>query len=257
MRNYIIAANWKMNLNKNEAINLAKEIESNSNLFSQNVKVIVCTPYIHISDLVDYFNFSSIQVGAQNCNENEKGAFTGEISASMIKSYGCEYVILGHSERREIYNENNELINNKIRIALKNDLKVILCIGESLEQRKEGKTNAILNQQLKSCLSNLNSSNFENIIIAYEPIWAIGTGITPTLEEINETHNVIRHYLTEICGNAGIKMLILYGGSLNEKNASDILKIKEVGGGLIGGASLKCESFTEIIKIAGDYSNLS
>ena len=108
MRNYIIAANWKMNLNKNEAINLAKEIESNSNLFSQNVKVIVCTPYIHISDLVDYFNFSSIQVGAQNCNENEKGAFTGEISASMIKSYGCEYVILGHSERREIYNENNE-----------------------------------------------------------------------------------------------------------------------------------------------------
>jgi triosephosphate isomerase len=140
MRKYLIAANWKMNLNKTEAISLAKEIDKDTNPLNSNVDVTICSPYIHIPELIDYLMYSAISVGAQNCNENEKGAFTGEISSEMIKSYGCEYVIIGHSERRQIYNENNELINEKIKIALKNELKVILCIGESLEERKSDKT---------------------------------------------------------------------------------------------------------------------
>lgn len=256
MRKYLIAANWKMNLNKTEAISLAKEIDKDTNPLNSNVDVTICSPYIHIPELIDYLMYSAISVGAQNCNENEKGAFTGEISSEMIKSYGCEYVIIGHSERRQIYNENNELINEKIKIALKNELKVILCIGESLEERKSDKTNLILNSQLKEALVNITSDLIENIIIAYEPIWAIGTGITPTLSEINETHNAIRNYLIEIFGSKGINTPILYGGSLNDKNASDILKIKEVNGGLIGGASLNSDSFVKIVKIAESYTEL-
>lgn len=256
MRKYLIAANWKMNLNKTEAISLVKEIDKETNPLNSNVDVTICSPFIHIPELIDYLMYSAISVGAQNCNENEKGAFTGEISAEMIKSYGCEYVIIGHSERRQLYNEKNELINEKVKIALKNDLKVIVCIGESLDERKSDKTNIILNTQLKESLIGITSDLIENVIIAYEPIWAIGTGITPTLSEINETHNAIRNYLIEIFGGKGINTPILYGGSLNDKNASDILKIKEVNGGLIGGASLKSDSFVKIVKIAESYTEL-
>lgn len=256
MRKYLIAANWKMNLNKQEAIALAKEIDKETNPLNSNVDVTICSPTIHISELIDYLMYSAISVSAQNCNENEKGAFTGEISASMIKSYACDYVILGHSERREIYKESNELINLKIKSAFENELKVILCIGESLDQRKENKTNFVLNEQLRNCLTGIDKSNFQNLVIAYEPIWAIGTGVTPSINEISETHNVIRNYLIEICGSIGIKIPILYGGSLNENNASEILKVNEVNGGLIGGASLKSESFVKIIKIAEKYTEL-
>lgn len=256
MRKYYIAANWKMNLTQRDAIKLAKEIDANTKPLDSNVEVIMCVPFIHIQSISEQLSNSAISVGAQNCNENQAGAYTGEISAEMIKSYNSEYVILGHSERREYYKESNELINRKIKIALENKLKVILCIGEQLEERKEEKTNFVLNTQLKECLIGIDKELYTNIIIAYEPIWAIGTGLTPTIDQINETHNVIRNYLIEIIGSKGISVPILYGGSLNENNAGGILKIKEVSGGLIGGASLKSEGFTKIIKIAEEYTNL-
>jgi triosephosphate isomerase len=256
MRKYFIAANWKMNLTQRDAIKLAKEIDTITKPLDSNVEVIMCVPFIHIQLISEYLSNSAISVGAQNCNENQSGAFTGEISAEMIKSYNSEYVILGHSERRQYYNEFNDLINQKIKIALENKLKVILCIGEHLEERKIEKTKFILNTQLQECLIGIDKELYTNLIIAYEPIWAIGTGLTPTINEINETHNVIRNYLIEIIGSKGISVPILYGGSLNENNAGDILKIKEVSGGLIGGASLKSESFIKIIKIAEEYTNL-
>ena len=247
MKKYILAANWKMNLVQRDALKLAREIHQNSNPLDSNIDVILCPPFVHISSLVNELQNSAIQIGAQNCNENPQGAYTGEISAEMLKSYDCDYVILGHSERREYYSESNELINKKIKIALSNKLKVILCVGESLEERQSDKTNIILNKQLTECLLGINKEHFGKIIIAYEPIWAIGTGVTQTINEITETHNVIRNYLIEIAGGKGITIPILYGGSLNEKNASEILKINEVSGGLIGGASLKSNSFLQII----------
>jgi len=254
MKKYFIVGNWKMNLAYREANKLAKDIDSMSSPLDSNVEVVLCSPFIHLPILVDTLSNSAIQVGAQNCNENKSGAFTGEVSAEMIKSYDCSYVILGHSERREYYCESNEIINQKINLALENKLKVILCIGESLEERQENKTTLKLNGQLKSCLAGIDKDEFENIIIAYEPIWAIGTGLTASNEQINETHNAIRNYLIEIIGSKGISVPILYGGSMNDRNAKDILGIKEVFGGLIGGASLKAESFVHIIKIAEGYS---
>lgn len=255
MKKYFIVGNWKMNLAYKEAKKLAKDIDSMTKPLDSNVEVVLCSPFIHLPILVDTLSNSAIQVGAQNCNENKSGAFTGEVSAEMIKSYDCTYVILGHSERREYYCESNEIINKKIQTALDSKLKVILCIGEFLEERQENKTNLKINEQLKSCLENIDKNDFENIIIAYEPIWAIGTGLTASNEQINETHNAIRNYLIEIIGSKGISVPILYGGSMNDKNAQDILGIKEVYGGLIGGASLIAESFVQIVKFAEGYSN--
>ncbi len=256
MRKYYIAANWKMNLNKREALKLSREIDNNTKPLNSNIEVILCVPYIHISNVIENLGNSAISVAAQNCSNNKSGAFTGEVSAEMIKAYDCQYVIIGHSERREYFNESNEIVNQKIKIALENNLKVILCIGEELIDRKNQKTNFVLNSQLKECLLDIDKDSFKNIIVAYEPKWAIGTGLTPSNDEINETHNVIRNYLIDIFGSKGISVPIIYGGSLNEKNANDILKIKEVSGGLIGGASLKSESFIKIIKIAEEYTNL-
>jgi len=256
MKKYFIVGNWKMNMAYREAVKLVKDIDSMTKPLDSNLEVVLCTPYIHIPVLVETLSHSAVRIGAQNCNENKSGAFTGEVSAEMIKSYDCDYVILGHSERREYFNESNELINKKILIALENNLKVILCIGESLDERQNDETNIVLNTQLRFCLSNIPKEEYENIIIAYEPIWAIGTGLTASNEQINETHNAIRNYLIEIIGGKGISVPILYGGSLNDKNASDILKIKEVYGGLIGGASLKSESFVNIIKTAEGYTNI-
>lgn len=250
MRNYLIAANWKMNLNKLESSNLFNEIGKAIKNLNENVELLICAPFVHLDNLVELRqnHYPNLMVGAQNCNEKDSGAYTGEISAPMLKSYSCDYVIIGHSERREIYNESNVLINEKLKNALRNELGVILCIGESLEQRKSNQTNEVLSKQLSECLNEI--STLQNIVIAYEPIWAIGTGLTPTLEEIDETHTFIKNYLKQLFKIDFINTKILYGGSLNDKNAESILNIKSVDGGLIGGASLKFDSFSHIIKTA-------
>lgn len=241
MRKFLIAANWKMNTNIEDGINLIKNINSSDN---ENIDILICPPLTHLSSI--YSNKSNnIKIGAQNSYFENKGAFTGEVSNSMLKSVGCENVIVGHSERRSIFNEDNSLINRKLASSIQSGLTPILCVGESLEQRENGSTNQVLQEQLDECLLNIQASK---CVIAYEPIWAIGTGITPTLNQISETHSFIKDHLENKHNYP--KPIILYGGSLKDTNAEEILSIESVNGGLIGGASLVAEKFNKIIEMA-------
>lgn len=251
MRKLLIAGNWKMNTGLEETSLLVSSIdEYKSTHDNKNVEVLVCPPFINLITAIDTAAGSPIKVGAQNCYYQEKGAYTGEISASMLSEIGCKYVIIGHSERREIFKEDDELINKKIIAALNQKLIPILCIGEKLEERNAGNTNNILEAQLTKALQNVEISDYSKFVIAYEPVWAIGTGISATNEQANETHNWIRNYLIENLGAAAADIRILYGGSMNENNAQDLLKLDNVDGGLIGGASLKASTFNKIIDIA-------
>lgn len=246
MSKYLIAGNWKMNTILDDAKRITNILHTNDS-FDPEVEMLICPPFTHLSFLSETLDFSRISLGAQNSYFEEKGAYTGEISNQMLISVGCEYVILGHSERRSLFYETDELINKKVISALRAGLRVILCIGETLEQRKSGDTNDILNTQLLNCLENVNFS-IENLKIAYEPVWAIGTGMTPTTEQIAETHKFIRNKLKSKYPSNSIK--ILYGGSLNPNNSDNILSIENVNGGLIGGAALDAESFINIYKSA-------
>lgn len=245
MSKYLIAGNWKMNTSLEESHNLVKSLLDNS--FDSSVEMLICPPFTHLSSIAQIIKSSEIKLGAQNSYFEEKGAYTGEISNSMLKNVGCNYVILGHSERRTIFAETNEIINKKVLSSLNSGLKVILCIGETLEQQKNGETHQVLETQLKDGLSNI---TFEegNLTIAYEPVWAIGTGIVPTEEQIAENHKFICDWLETNYLNQHIK--ILYGGSLNAKNSDTILSIKNVDGGLIGGAALDSDSFIQIYQSA-------
>lgn len=271
----IIAGNWKMNTDMDFAISLISDIDShldglyntnqdansNSNLsnsMSQNLNVLAFPPFLFLNPLNDILKSknSKLSLGAQNCFYENGGAFTGEISALMLSQNSIKYVIIGHSERRTIFGETDELLSNKIKSALDNNLIPIFCIGETLEQRQNGKTNEVLFNQINIGLSKIlqysqsnSQSILSNIIIAYEPVWAIGTGLSATNEQIDETHNFIN---TEINNLLGFVLPILYGGSLNENNAKEILEINNVSGGLIGGASLKSASFNKILDIAID-----
>ncbi|MDR0483993.1 MAG: triose-phosphate isomerase [Alphaproteobacteria bacterium] len=246
-RKILIAGNWKMNgtvADSKERINGINEFINKNG--DKGAEILVCPPFTLIPKVVEYTNGTKINVGAQDCHFNKSGAHTGDISASMLVDAGCKYVILGHSERRANHNETDEIVQSKSNIALENNLKVVLCIGETLEQRKSNKTIAVVEAQIKSSLSSLATA--ENTVIAYEPIWAIGTGLTPTLEEIKEVHVAIRKFLSSLKGEEfAQKTRILYGGSLNPSNAKEILAIADVDGGLIGGASLKAEDFCKII----------
>jgi triosephosphate isomerase (TIM) len=250
MKRFLIAGNWKMNTTLAEASILASEIKNIFALKPPTVDVLLCPPFINLVEVVNEVKDTFLRVGAQNCHNEDKGAYTGEISATMIKAVGCTDVILGHSERRKYFAESNSFINKKINAALKNDLRVILCIGETLEERQSGATFNILGAQLFECLNGLSDSQFSGIVVAYEPVWAIGTGIAATLEQIDEAHVFIRNELKEINPLHGCETLILYGGSVDDTNAEDILNIKEVAGALIGGASLKAEKFSKIIEFA-------
>lgn len=246
MSKYLIAGNWKMNTNLDDAKKITDILHTNDS-FDSEVEMLICPPYTHLSFLSESIDFSRISLGAQNSYFEDKGAFTGEISNQMLISVGCEYVIQGHSERRTLFGETDELINKKVISSLRSGLRVILCIGETLEERNNNETNNILELQLSKNLENVDFS-IENLKIAYEPIWAIGTGVTPTLQQINDTHNFIRKILKAKYPNNSPK--ILYGGSLNPNNADNILSIENVNGGLIGGASLDAESFIKIYKSA-------
>ena len=248
MRKKIVAGNWKMNKNLQEGVALAKELNEVLTADKPNCDVVICTPFIHLASVAQIINPDIIGLGAENCADKEKGAYTGEVSAEMVKSTGAQYVILGHSERREYYNETPEILKEKVLLALANGLKVIFCIGESLEERKANKQNEVVKAELEGSVFNLSAEDFAKIVIAYEPIWAIGTGLTATAEQAEEIHAYIRSlienkYGKEVADNTSI----LYGGSCKASNAPELFVKPDIDGGLIGGASLKAPDFKGII----------
>jgi triosephosphate isomerase len=245
-RKKIVAGNWKMNTSVKEAIDLAKAVVSGSE--SDDVIKIFFPPFPYLLLLHFITKEKSYYYGAQDCSEHEKGAYTGEVSASMISAVGGAYVIIGHSERRTYFHESDDQLIKKIRQALKSNLQVIFCFGESLEQRKIEKHFETVRQQLFAVLKNFSSSEMNNIILAYEPVWAIGTGETATPQQAQEMHAYVRQVLAELFDqNVSSQMLILYGGSCNAQNARELFSCADVDGGLIGGASLKAEDFCKII----------
>jgi len=251
MRNMIIAGNWKMNSDLKSAESLAKDITNfYSEITSDQIKVVMCPPFVYLNSLEFINNTKNVFLGAQNCNNHTSGAFTGEVSPPMLKEIGAKYVILGHSERRAFYCESNEFINSKIKLVIKEGLIPIICVGETLEQRQTNQTNEVLLEQLEKCLEGIENSELERIVIAYEPVWAIGTGVSASPEQANETQKYVRHVLYSLFGAFSNVIPVLYGGSMNEKNAEELLSQEFIDGGLIGGASLKSDSFNSIIKIA-------
>lgn len=248
MRKKIVAGNWKMNMNLQEGVALAKELNETLNAEKPNCGVIICTPFIHLASVAQILNQDVIALGAENCADKEKGAYTGEVSAEMVKSTGAQYVILGHSERRQYYNETPEILKEKVLLALKNGLKVIFCIGETLEEREAEKQNEVVKAELEGSVFNLSAEEFKNIVIAYEPIWAIGTGKTATAEQAEEIHAYIRSIVAEKYGDETAEnTTILYGGSCKASNAPELFAKPDIDGGLIGGASLKAADFKGII----------
>lgn len=237
-----------MNLNLQEGVALAKEINEVLKAEKPNCGVIVCTPFIHLASVAEVLDQNVVALGAENCADKEKGAYTGEVSAEMVKSTGAQYVILGHSERRQYYKETPEILKEKVLLALKNGLKVIFCIGETLEERESNRQNEVVKAELEGSVFNLSADEFKNIVIAYEPIWAIGTGKTATAEQAEEIHAFIRSIVAEKYGNEIAQdTTILYGGSCKASNAPELFAKENIDGGLIGGASLKCADFKGII----------
>lgn len=249
MRKKIVAGNWKCNTNLQEGIELAKGVDTLvASEGADDVVVVLGTPFTHLTKVVETVNTDRIGVSAQNCAAEAKGAFTGEVSAEMVKSTGAEYVILGHSERREYYGETSEILNKKLALALENGLTPIYCCGEPLEIREAGTQNEYVKTQLEETIFNLSPEDFKKLIIAYEPIWAIGTGKTATSGQAQEIHAYIRSIIAEKFGEEVAEgVSILYGGSCKPSNAKELFANKDVDGGLIGGASLKAEDFLGII----------
>ena len=243
-RKPIVAGNWKMHKNTNEGINFASSVQ-NKLLKVGNVTVIYAPP---VTGLFQLKVSPPYHKSAQNCHWEEKGAFTGETSVSMIKACGAEYVIVGHSERRQYFGETDELVNKKIRAIISSDLDPIFCIGETLNQRESGETASVLKKQICDGLNNIES--LSSIIIAYEPVWAIGTGLTADAEQIEKAHSHIVNVVSELYKKINVR--VLYGGSVNSNNADQLIKIPKVDGFLIGGASLDVESFSSIVQIVED-----
>lgn len=251
MRKSIVAGNWKMNMGLKEGIALFSEI---SELVKKEVKgdqgVVICPPFVHISSLVHSLTANDkLAVGAQNCHQSDSGAFTGEVSASMLSSAGAAYVIIGHSERRLYFSESNAQLAQKLDAVLKNNLIPIFCIGETLEQRNDGSYFDVIKSQLAEAAFHLAETDFSKLVIAYEPVWAIGTGLTASPEQAQEIHAYIRTLVAEKFNQSlANDLTILYGGSCNPKNASELFAQPDIDGGLIGGASLKARDFVDIIK---------
>ncbi len=246
MRKKIIAGNWKMNKLPNEAIAFIEELIPLVK-DTQN-EVILCVPYTDLFYTLLTTQDTNIKIGAQNMHFEEKGAYTGEVSGEMLKSIGVEYVIIGHSERRQYFNETDETVNKKLKKALDIGLKPIVCVGENLEQRESGKAKDVVTTQVGLALEGLISDKIENVIIAYEPIWAIGTGKTATKEDANETIKWIREEVTNLYGkDIADSVIIQYGGSVKSTNAKDLFEMSDIDGGLIGGASLDAQEFSKIV----------
>ena len=246
MRKKVIAGNWKMNMLPNETIQFIEELE----LLVKDTdnEVILCVPYTDLFYALLTAQNTNIKIGAQNMHFEESGAYTGEISGKMLKSINVEYVIIGHSERRQYFNETDETVNKKLKAAFENGLKPIICVGETLEQREEGKVEEVITSQTKLALDGLTNEQIENTIIAYEPIWAIGTGKTATKEDANDAIKAIRNKIGQIYGqNVADRVIIQYGGSVKSSNAKELFSMSDIDGALVGGASLKSEEFSKIV----------
>ena len=251
MRKTTIAGNWKMNMDLSQTVELISGIKNALNFNEINANVIVCPPFTSLETAVELTKDTPIEVGAQNMFYEDSGAFTGEISAKMLKSVGCKYVILGHSERRSIFGESNEWINKKITKALSEDLNVIFCVGETLEERESGVMEQVLKTQITEGLEGISTGEMQDVIIAYEPVWAIGTGKTATPEQAEAAHKFIRDLIAEKFGSETAENLIIqYGGSVKPNNAKELLSQPNIDGALVGGAALKADSFVDIIKAA-------
>lgn len=248
MRKTIIAGNWKMNKTNEETVAYLEELKKLADGV-EDVKIVIAAPYTALSDAVKTVKGSNISIGAENMHPKDSGAYTGEISPVMLKAIGVEYVILGHSERREYFKETDAFINEKVKSALKHGLTPILCIGETLEERENGKVKEVCETQLVEGMAGLTPEEAKKVVVAYEPVWAIGTGKTATPEMAEETHRLVRDILTDKFGkDAAEEITIQYGGSMNAKNAAELMAQPDIDGGLVGGASLDPETFIQVIK---------
>jgi triosephosphate isomerase (TIM) len=259
MRNKIVAGNWKMNKSFSEAEELLNEIyEGLEGVELGTVQVILCVPFPYLELAVDFADDSRFMVGAQNIHDQDSGAYTGEVSAAMIKSLGVDFAIIGHSERRKYFSESHEFLKNKVNAAMKQGCSPIFCCGEVLPEREAGKHFEIVKTQLEESLFHLSPEDFRQVIIAYEPVWAIGTGVNATPGQAQEMHAAIRSWVNARYGEKIAEdAVILYGGSCNAKNARELFSQQDVDGGLIGGASLKGDEFLEIIRSAGTDESAS
>lgn len=248
-RRAVIAGNWKMNKNRAEAKALITELLPL--VKDADCEVVLCTPYTNLETALALTEGTNVKVGAENCHWAESGAFTGEISAPMLKELGVQYVIIGHSERRQYFGETDETVAKRVRAALDSGLEVILCVGETLEQREADITGETIAIQVKKALAGVTAEELRHIIIAYEPVWAIGTGKTATADQANEVNGYIRSVIAQLYGQAAADAFVVqYGGSMNAGNAEELLAKEHVDGGLIGGASLKAKDFSVIVKAA-------
>jgi triosephosphate isomerase len=251
MRKYLIAGNWKMNMTPSQSVAFAKELAASITKTRDDVLCMIAPTFTALAGVAEVIKGTPIALGAQNMNENESGAYTGEISADMLLDIGVEYVILGHSERRHIYKESDELINKKVHFALSKGLKPVLCIGELLEERESGKTNDVVKTQVVEGLKGVSASDMSKIVIAYEPVWAIGTGKVATPEIAQDTHAVVRATLTDLYGaDIAGSTTIQYGGSVKPDNVDGLMGQTDIDGALVGGASLKTDSFTRLVNFS-------
>jgi triosephosphate isomerase len=245
----LIAGNWKMYKTKDEARKLCEGLKSSVGKSFDKGCVVVCPPYTALQDAYQVIKDSAIKLGAQNLHWEKEGAFTGELSAVMLKDAGCSFVIIGHSERRKYFGETNEGVNKKVKAALAQGLTPIVCVGETLDERKANKTLSIVEDHVRGALQGIESSDILKIVIAYEPVWAIGTGVNATPQQAEEVHKFIRSLLEKLYSkDASSNILILYGGSVKPENIEELIKEEDIDGALVGGASLKVESFTQIVQ---------
>lgn len=245
MRKKVIAGNWKMNKSPVDVETFMKKFPTL--VKDSDAEVVLCVPYVDLKTAIDLASGTNVKIGAQNMHYEEKGAFTGEISPKMLKDIGVEYVIIGHSERREYYNETDESVNKKLKAAFQYGLKPILCVGETLSQREDGITKSFVTTQVEKALEGLSNEQVSSMIIAYEPIWAIGTGKTASKEDANEVCGWIREKVRELYGDVANAIIIQYGGSVKSSNAKDLFGMSDIDGGLVGGASLDPEEFAKIV----------
>ncbi len=255
MRRFLIAGNWKMNTTRQSGVALAGELATVAAKNESGVEVLVCPPYPYLIPVAEKLSGSAVQLGAQDCYFEAPGAFTGEVAVEMLKDCGCRYVILGHSERRHVLGETDEIINRKTRAAISGGLQVVLCVGELLNERQAGQTEEVLDRQMQGGLSGIAEAEAANLVIAYEPVWAIGTGVTATPEQAESAHEHLRNWLaTRYTPAFSEKVRILYGGSVKADNAETLLGQANVDGALVGGASLKASTFVPIIEAARKLS---
>ncbi|NTW48851.1 MAG: triose-phosphate isomerase [Chlorobiales bacterium] len=251
MRKKIVAGNWKMNKTPVEAIALSSELMRHLDGAKLNCEVVIAPTFLALQSVAEAIRNSHIKLAAQNCHYENDGAYTGEVSTAMLKSVGCEYVILGHSERRQYFGETDETVNRKVKKVLAEGMKVIMCVGETLEQRESNVTNQVIEKQVRGGLASVSLSDMANLVIAYEPVWAIGTGKNATSEQAEEVHLFIRGIVAGLYGQSvADDLCIQYGGSVKPSNAKELFSMPNIDGGLIGGASLKAEDFMGIVRSA-------